>query len=867
MSKFVTAETIIKSAFPSVQSSDIQDAIDAADKVDRRIIGRVCGSYADKISQYLSIVNYYRATGLHTFDSLEIGVLFGGSCIIKLLAMKNMGVTGKIICIDPMTGYYGTVLDPLSGIPVNSEIFWANIRNFNFSDEDVELISRKSNDPYALAYVTDKKYATIMIDGDHTLEGVSYDWEHYSNRVLPDGFVLIDDFAEPSWPDITTFVETQIENLISNEWRDGGVLGSTYIIQKKSQCNEPLQPGNNCFPGMGNIPDVLKYELDQFTLWLNLADTYVKMGLIEKAEKLYKMVLKSDFAFSETHHYLSKIGLATIMINNNSDKVKGILAELHLEKLPKFANTIRTVINLGTLLCKTNNGQAAKSLYTESLIHLPLFNLDRFLVLQKIGEIGMLNGDFENASSYFKSSLLLPAIPSKERSVAIQSLCNCHIQIGSFEDGIDILKNNLNSLDFSTHEKVGMLMLLGNIETKRNEVEKAVECFSKILKLPSITPKEIGMAVQSLCNCFIKIGQFDKAQEIFNHHIDPSIEFESNEKVALIMLKGNIELKRGEVDKAGGCFKQVLEIPSITPKEIGMAVQSLCNCYMKIGQFDEAREIYNHHIDPSREFESNEKVALIMLKGNIELQRGEFNKAGDCFKEVLELPSITPKEIGMAVQSLCNCYIKLNQLDKAQEILNYHIDPSREFESNEKVALIMLKGNIELKRGEFNKAGDCFKEVLELPSITPKEIGMAVQSLCNCYIKLNHLEKAQEILDFNINSSIEYSSDELGGMHQLLGHIYSKHKEYTPAIDNYVRAMELLHEKHPLYIHCLLGTGYAMQAIKKFHEASMHFLRVLSVPKASGFNKIAVYVALRECYYNMGSIIEADKLKELINQK
>lgn len=232
---------IIKRVLPHIRKDDVYQGIETLTIVKKGIIGRVCGDVGDSLSQYLCIVQYVRENRIKNFNSLEIGTLFGGSCLMKLFAMRNLGCSGSITCIDPMSGYYGKEYDPHSKVPVNRHIFYSNIKNFEFSEQDVKLIAEMSNSPNAFKELKEKSYATLLIDGDHSYDGVKYDWEHYNKYVAEDGFVLFDDYGESGWPDITKFVDQKIESL-PRGWKACGEIGTTFIMQRIpiTNVNPPL---------------------------------------------------------------------------------------------------------------------------------------------------------------------------------------------------------------------------------------------------------------------------------------------------------------------------------------------------------------------------------------------------------------------------------------------------------------------------------------------------------------------------------------------------------------------------------------------------------------------------------------------------
>ncbi|MEA3437149.1 MAG: CmcI family methyltransferase [Thermodesulfobacteriota bacterium] len=228
---------ILQKLFSMVEYSDFKRALECIALIDKQIIGRHCGDLGDKVAQYLAIIQFFRKSGVEGADSIEIGTLFGGSCLIKLMAMRDLNVGGKIICIDPMEGYYGNKVDPYSGLEVKTDILFNNLDIFGFSKEAIELKRMPSNENQATAGLVEGAYATLMIDGDHSYQGVRSDWDQYNNFVSKGGFILLDDYAEPAWPDITKFVKELI-GILPPDWDVIGQIGTTFLLKKNTNSIE-----------------------------------------------------------------------------------------------------------------------------------------------------------------------------------------------------------------------------------------------------------------------------------------------------------------------------------------------------------------------------------------------------------------------------------------------------------------------------------------------------------------------------------------------------------------------------------------------------------------------------------------------------
>ena len=134
---------------------------------------------------------------------VEIGVLYGGSMIL----MMDMPYECKHIGIDPFTGYYGQGYDPHRSISLcqnHFEIVGENLKNNNPMKQKWDLVRGNSNE------VFDKITDTIdflFIDGDHTYQGVKDDYNNYGCKVREGGYIVFDNYDDPSWYQVKQAVD------------------------------------------------------------------------------------------------------------------------------------------------------------------------------------------------------------------------------------------------------------------------------------------------------------------------------------------------------------------------------------------------------------------------------------------------------------------------------------------------------------------------------------------------------------------------------------------------------------------------------------------------------------------------------------
>ena len=175
--------------FPDIYSPKLIDELTSiSTRIEKGILGRYCGSLEDRLVQMLAV---YDSTLKSTTDAdeahVDIGVLFGGSILAKLEVLKSAGKRQKVIGIDPFDGFYGKKVEPVTKLPVVESNIRENLRRFGHDEANVELVPLRSQDPEALEHLEGLRILTLMIDGDHSYEGVKADWEIYSRYVAPGG--------------------------------------------------------------------------------------------------------------------------------------------------------------------------------------------------------------------------------------------------------------------------------------------------------------------------------------------------------------------------------------------------------------------------------------------------------------------------------------------------------------------------------------------------------------------------------------------------------------------------------------------------------------------------------------------------------
>lgn len=139
-------------------------------------------------------------------EILEIGTLYGMFSAGLIRMMERDGRSPSVTIVDPFAGVQlqpGTPRrsDP-SGTPVDEDAVRTNLALAGPTGVAARVQRGFSEDPATRAAVSDRRYGVIVVDGDHSAEGVAKDLEWAEEIAAPGGIVVLDDFGDPKWPGI-----------------------------------------------------------------------------------------------------------------------------------------------------------------------------------------------------------------------------------------------------------------------------------------------------------------------------------------------------------------------------------------------------------------------------------------------------------------------------------------------------------------------------------------------------------------------------------------------------------------------------------------------------------------------------------------
>ncbi len=200
--------------------------------VERQMTGRAAGHIEDLIVRYF--IRYFsalRADDDIEHHHMEIGALFGAATIYSCHATRMAGSKVRTVVIDPFAGYYDQGVDIVTKLAVTWKTFFSNIDLFGFR-ESVTVFGGFSSDQDVIDDCKDYRLLSLLIDGDHSYEGVRQDWLNYSRLVVPGGYVLFDDYNNPTWPDVTACVNQQVLPYMAGLWDVALVFSNSLVLKR-----------------------------------------------------------------------------------------------------------------------------------------------------------------------------------------------------------------------------------------------------------------------------------------------------------------------------------------------------------------------------------------------------------------------------------------------------------------------------------------------------------------------------------------------------------------------------------------------------------------------------------------------------------
>ncbi|CAF0789374.1 unnamed protein product [Adineta steineri] len=357
---------------------------------------------------------------------------------------------------------------------------------------------------------------------------------------------------------------------------------------------------------------------------------------------------------------------------------------------------------------------------------------------------------------------------------------------------------------------------------------------------------------ERLGNLLLKIGQFNKAQELYNILLEQT--YNELEKQHYYNQLGLVHWNQGDYDKAIWYFEKAFGIqqeilPSNHP-DLAASNNNIGSVYDTMGEYSKA-------------LSSHEKALEIKLKslpsnhphvaqsynniGGVYDTMGEYSKSLSFYEKALEiyqksLPSNHPllatsyNNIGLLYNKIGEYLKSLSSHEKALEIYQ------KSLPSNHPLLATSYNniGSVYYNMGDYSKALLSCEKALEiklksLPSNHPdlatsyNNIGGAYHNMGEYSKALPSHEKALEIYQKTLPSN----HPDLATSYNNIGSVYGKMGEYLRALVSHEKALEMrqktLPSNHPDFAQSYNSIAVLYYSMRDYSKALSYFERTLDI--------------------------------------
>ena len=190
--------------------------------------GRLATTAEDAVARALAA----RSRKAEELKVLEIGVLFGVGAAFMHTALVPFYKRVELFLLDPFDGYYGAEnLDPLTGQSVSRAAVERNMRRAAIDPKDVHFLEGFSTDDAIRKKAKAAgPFDVLVIDGDHSFDGIKADYDRYAEFVDEGGILIVDDYGSKDWPEVTRYVDEILTK--DDRFELLGVLSRTAMFRR-----------------------------------------------------------------------------------------------------------------------------------------------------------------------------------------------------------------------------------------------------------------------------------------------------------------------------------------------------------------------------------------------------------------------------------------------------------------------------------------------------------------------------------------------------------------------------------------------------------------------------------------------------------
>ncbi|CAF4166554.1 unnamed protein product [Adineta steineri] len=357
---------------------------------------------------------------------------------------------------------------------------------------------------------------------------------------------------------------------------------------------------------------------------------------------------------------------------------------------------------------------------------------------------------------------------------------------------------------------------------------------------------------QRLGKLLLKIGQFSKAEELYNVLLEQTSD--EDEKQHYYGCLGYAKGRQGNYQKAIWYFEKALKIQQkIFPSNclnvatsfnnIGMAYERMTDYSKALSFLEKALEIYqrtrvSNHPDLATSYNN-----IGLVYDNM----GEYSKALSYYEKAFEirqktLPSNHP-DLATSYSNMGGVFDSMGEYSKALSFYEKDLEICQKtLPSNHPDLAISYDkiGLVHKNMGEYSKALSAHEKALEIfqktVSLNYPDLATSYSNMSSVYSEMGEHSKALSFYEKNIEinqKTLPSNHPDLATSYNNIGLVYDNMGEYSTALSYYEKALEIsqktLPSNHPDLVTPYSNIAGVYYFLKNYSKALSYYERALSI--------------------------------------
>jgi tetratricopeptide (TPR) repeat protein len=385
------------------------------------------------------------------------------------------------------------------------------------------------------------------------------------------------------------------------------------------------------------------------------------------------------------------------------------------------------------------------------------------------------------------------------------------------------------------NDEKGIIYCLGNLgalNANQGNYYLAADFYEQLLKIQeqSITPLETLEDLINIAALYMQMEEVEKANPFWNRALEVALQVNNKEKLALCLTNlGAISYKNGDMENALMYYKHLLELSRSIQSESEevLALNNLATIYYNIQDLNKSLQYWEESLSIAMKIGREQVVfdALINLS-NINYQLENFVKSSEYLERYLALG----RQVGSPI-IMSQSYISIADI---QERIKY-----------------------------YDKAREYYQEAMKLYQLINDNSGQANVNVLigKTFQKEQRYFTAMEFFRANIENSNSLDTQSMADSYQGIADIFRMQMQYTIALENYQKALDLYIEINNLNQAsvCLNNMGLIHQITGDFPKAVSHYERALKIVGEMGNKEgmAAVHNNLGVVFRQLGDLPKA----------